>query len=302
MGKKEKRKTVSGPECKKVIHEILKEVKGPRHAFMKGVHAMCDDIWGEMPPETDEEVETRLVAWVEKEFTWERFIAALGYATANKGVGVCGWNEYLLKKADTATKEKYLDALKNAASIREWPTQWKEWTATFAMKPKEDPRELLRRRDLWSLCSGLKVVGRILGAMYDEKAEEVIPMPQGGFTKCSGTARTHLPLPLQRKQCQIDGRPCLRGYVDMGGYFMSIVRKVQKEVERRMGIQPELTLVMMSLHEGSKGRAKTGFGKTDFFEIAAGLGQGDVAAAIRSKYTTALIQQAVNLLCGEFDF
>ena len=81
--------------------------------------------------------------------------------------------------------------------------------------------------------------------------------------------------------------------MDLGGYFMSVVRRVQGMVEREEGVEPSLTETMMALQEGTVGRGKTGFGKTGYWKIEDGLGQGCAAAAIRNKYTTSLIQATV---------
>ena len=59
---------------------------------------------------------------------------------------------------------------------------------------------------------------------------------------------------------------------------------------------------MMALQEGSVGRGKTAFGKTGYWNIEDGLGQGCAAAAIRSKCTTSLIQRAVGRLCEGFEY
>ena len=92
-------------------------------------------------------------------------------AKAEKGTGVDGWNDYLLKKASRGVKVKYYEVLKEMMVTKEFPEEWKEWTATFAMKPGEDPRELGRRRNLWCTCAGQKLVARMLGALYEEQAE-----------------------------------------------------------------------------------------------------------------------------------
>ena len=82
-----------------------------------------------------------------------------------------------------------------------------------------DPRELGRRRDLWSTCAGQKVVARMLAGAYDERAEETIPNNQGGFTRRWSAGGAHWALPMQRAQCRMNGKPLLRGYVDLGGYY-----------------------------------------------------------------------------------
>jgi hypothetical protein len=55
----------------------------------------------------------------------------------------------------------------------------------------------------------------------------------------------------------MNGKPLLRGYVDLGGYFMSVVRRVQQMVEWHEGVEPALTEVMLALQEDSVGTGKT---------------------------------------------
>ena len=73
-------------------------------------------------------------------------------------------------------------------------------------------------------------------------------------------------------------------------------------VEWHEGVEPELTEVMLALQEDSVGTGKTAFGKTGQWAIKDGLGQGCAAAAIRSKYMTALIQRAVGRLSIGYEF
>ena len=66
-----------------------------------------------------------------------------------KGVGVDGFNAYLIKKAPTAVQRGYWEDLKEAIRTRTFPEEWRERVAMLAMKPGEDPVDLERRRDLW---------------------------------------------------------------------------------------------------------------------------------------------------------
>ena len=108
--------------------------------------------------EEEEEEESARDKWIEERVTMERFEVSLSKAKAEKGTGVDGWNDYLLKKASRGVKVKYYEVLKDVMVTKKFPEEWKEWTATFAMKPGEDPRELGRRRDLWCTCAGQKLV------------------------------------------------------------------------------------------------------------------------------------------------
>ena len=151
---------------------------------------------------TEEEVKE----WTVRKITFKRFQVSLARSKAMKGCGHDGWNDYLLRRAPEGLKRMYYDVVKEMIQQKEFPDGWKEWTATFAMKPREDPRELGRRRDLWSTCAGQKVVARMLAGAYDERAEETIPNNQGGFTKRWSAGGAHWALPMQRAQCRMEWR------------------------------------------------------------------------------------------------
>ena len=80
--------------------------------------------------------------------------------------------------------------------------------------------------------------------------------------------------------------------MDLGRYFMSVVRRIQQMAEWHEEVEPALTEVMLSLQEDSVGTGKTAFGKTGQWVIKDGLGQGCAAAAIRIKYQSYLIYNA----------
>jgi hypothetical protein len=93
---------------------------------------------------------------------------------------------------------------------------------------------------------------------------------------------------------------------------MSVVHKVQWEVERWSGTPVEVTEVLRALREGAEGmeagegakavpeltgRYETAYGLTAAVRIAKGLGQGDIGSPVRSKILIAIIAKTVSRLC-----
>ena len=110
----------------------------------------------------------------------------------------------------------------------------------LAMKPGEDPRELGRRRDLWLMPHGQKLVMRLLQTEYDRAADESVPGGQAGFTRHRGAPEQMLMMRAHKEHCHALQQPCIRGYADWSTYFMSILREVSFEVERRSGVMPQV--------------------------------------------------------------
>ena len=81
--------------------------------------------------------------------SWDRYTQGLARTKEIKGVGVDGFNAYLLKKSPVEVQEGYWRDLKEVIRARDFPEEWKERVAMMAMKPGEDPVDLGRRRDLW---------------------------------------------------------------------------------------------------------------------------------------------------------
>ena len=167
---------ISGPGCRVEIESIMRGRNARKHAYERAVRVMMTG--GIVEEEEEGEVDEGGVKdeWIEKRVTMERFEVSLSKAKAEEGTGVDGWSDYLLKGASKGVNMKYYEVIKEMMVTREFPEEWKEWTATFAMKPGEDPREPGRRKDLWCTCAGQKLVARILGALYEEQAELRIPM------------------------------------------------------------------------------------------------------------------------------
>ena len=82
--------------------------------------------------------------WVDEVCTWTRFERGLQKTTTQKGVGVDGFNAYLLRKAPEDMRCAYWEALKECIREKKWPEEWGERMAMLEMKPGEDPIDLSR--------------------------------------------------------------------------------------------------------------------------------------------------------------
>ena len=151
------------------------------------------------------------------------------------------------------------------------PEQWREWVSVLAMKKGEDPRDLSRRRDLWLAPHGLKVVTRCLSKEYDDAAHRAAPASNTGF-RAQGTAPGQtLTLKLHRAMCHHRQQGYYVGMCDMGCYFMSVCRDVQRHAEEWAGVRPEVTDVMTTLQQGLRGRCDTAHGMCPLFDIIRGI-------------------------------
>ena len=85
--------------------------------------------------------------------TRENFERAVARCEMGKGVGVDGFNGYLLRQAPEAVRAEYWSLICTMIDTAQYPPEYKQWVAMLAMKgADEDPRELGRRRDLWVVC------------------------------------------------------------------------------------------------------------------------------------------------------
>eukprot|EP00965_Chrysotila_dentata_P069301 2290294-Pleurochrysis_carterae.AAC.2 len=103
------------------------------------------------------------------------------------------------------------------------------------MKPGEDPFELGRRRDIWLQCHSMKYLCRMLEAEYNEVADRRVPNTQVGWTEDRMATEHSLTVRIVEERCEWHGKPCIKGYVDMGNFFMSVNHAVQWEVEEAIG-------------------------------------------------------------------
>ena len=89
----------------------------------------------------------------------------------------------------------------------------------LAMKPGEDVYDLSRRRDLWLMPHGQKLVMRLLQTEYDRAAQGTVPGGQAGFTFGRGAPEQVLMMRIHKEQCMAMRTPCLRGYIDWATMF-----------------------------------------------------------------------------------
>jgi hypothetical protein len=186
---------------------------------------------------------------------------------------------------------------------RRFPSHWKDVLALLVMKPGEDPRELNRRRDIWLEPHGQKILQRMLTTgEYDEVAARHVPGSQAGFTELRGAAEQSWILRAHKEQCAEEHAPCYRAYLDYSTLFMSIVRDAMAEVEKRLGVRPGVTDVMIEMHRELKGRFETAWGMTDPVPIEEGSMQGAITSPVQAKRMLSVVQRVVTRTCEGFRF
>eukprot|EP00965_Chrysotila_dentata_P085866 2833509-Pleurochrysis_carterae.AAC.1 len=143
----------------------------------------------------------------------------------------------------------------------------------------------------------------MLEAEYNEVADKYVPNTQAGWTEDRMATEHSLTVRIVEERCELHRKPCIKGYVDMGSFFMSVNHAVQWEVEKAMGVSQTVVSIMKALREGIgeekgglTGRYETAYGVTEPVEIGKGLGQGDLLSPVRSKLILAVVQKAMQHL------
>ena len=232
-------------------------------------------------------------AWLDQVLGWERFEWALGRVKPTTGVGVDGFPAYALRRMPIHIRQAYHADICAMLRSKRVPEQWREWVSILAMKKGEDPRDLSRRRDLWLAPHSLKVVTRCLSKEYDEAVHRAAPASNTGF-RTHGTAPGQtLTLKMHRAMCHRRKQRYLVGMCDMGCYFMSVCREVQRHAEEWAGVRPEVTDVMAALQTGIRGRCDTAHGMCPLFNIMRGIMQGCICSPARSLLQLRFMQELV---------
>ena len=245
--------------------------------------------------------------------TWEACKAAIrkGFKRG-KGMGTDGFDGYLVRLLPQPMQKRYWTILREIVRRKAYPKEWNEWIAILAMKPGEDPKTLERRRDLWLQCHSMKCVMRMILPAYERAVEAMVGTTNAGWTRGRMAPEQTLAARLLGEMRMRERTVSCRGYCDLGCFFMSVVHKVQWEVERWSGTPVEVTEVLRVLREGAEGmergegakavpeltgRYETAYGLTAAVRIAKGLGQGDIGSPVRSKILIAIIAKTVSRLC-----
>eukprot|EP00965_Chrysotila_dentata_P198793 6179025-Pleurochrysis_carterae.AAC.1 len=254
--------------------------------------------------ERGEETEKNRTEEINRICSRENDKKALGKFQQHKaGLGTDGFDGYLIKNATEEVQDIFHKVMKDILLEEDYPTEWNEWIAVLMRKIGEDPFELGRRRDIWLQCHSMKYVWRMMEAEYNRVANEQVPITQAGWTVDRTGAELSLTVRIIEERCEWHRRPCIKGYVDMGCFFMSVNHKVQWEIEEAMGVPDTIVSIMKALREGTgenrgglTGRYETAYGTTDPVEIQKGLGLGDLLSPVRSKLILAVIQKVMHRL------
>ena len=83
---------------------------------------------------------------------------------------------------------------------------------------------------------------------------------------------------------------------------MSCIRELSFEVEKRCGVKPEVIDVVRVLYGETSGRYETEWGMTQPVPVQVGVGQGCVAAPVRSKLVLGVMQRALTRLSYGYRF
>ena len=174
------------PKCGKVFskgEEVRKEVR--REAAVINGTTMTDittlkSMMGWAKKATKQ---TRTTVWKDL-CTWEACEQAIAKGfKRGKGLGVDGFDGYLIRLLPRRMQRRYWTILRGIARTEQYPTEWNEWIAVLANKPGEDPKTLERRRDLWLQCHSMKCMFRMILPVYEGVAEACVGTWQAGWTK-----------------------------------------------------------------------------------------------------------------------
>eukprot|EP00965_Chrysotila_dentata_P061472 2035901-Pleurochrysis_carterae.AAC.1 len=296
---------IRGPEIREEVHKIATKINKANTIDVTTVREVLQ--W--LGIRREEPIEKDRTEKVDRICTKEKGRSALRRFQQHKGLGIDGFDGYLVRNAPEQLQDLYHEVIRNILIQEDYPTEWNEWIAVLMMKPGEDPSELGRRRDIWLQCHSMKYVCRMLETEYNEVADKHVPNTQAGWTEDRMATEHSLTVRIVEERCELYRKPCIKGYVDMGSFFMSVNHAVQWEVEEAMGVSETVISIMKALREGKggekgglTGRYETAYGITEPVEIGKGLGQGDLLSPVRSKLILTIIQKTMQRLVPGIEF
>ena len=204
----------------------------------------------------------------------EIFADALDTCRTKQSAGSDGWQCILLRWAPRWLQEAYRQSLVQIVRERQYPPEWREWFVTMIPKAKRDPSLFKNLRDIWLVPHGWKIVTACFSAEYKRVNAETQPHAAHGFRQLRNAAQASLVVKLQTEEAAILCQPLVRMYFDLEGFFMGVVRAVLLELEKRIGVFPEVTEAMQALQGEAQGRIITAHGATRGFCVPDGTGQG----------------------------
>ena len=238
-----------------------------------------------------------------------------------QGVGLGGFKGVWIAKASAASRQRYVTALRGAAAdvlaaahelerartpserrsatvaVREAaPRGWTRWLVILLTKPGKPLDVVSKRRDIYLQPHSLKLLMNGFKPAYGEVQRAAQPAANTGFRPGGSAPQAAIILGLMREEAVSERKAWYRGYCDKGGFFQSVVRRVQKAAEARCGVPPDVTSVVMALHETLVVSYDSGTGLTPGTESQVGNGQGDTDGPTRSMEPLAIETRAVEWL------
>ena len=227
--------------------------------------------------------------WVAKasEATRRRYKAALRGVAAEVRVAA-----YEMERARTPEERRLaMEAVRAAA-----PRGWTRWLVILLTKPGK-PRDVLsKRRDIYLQPHSLKLFMNGCTPAYDAAQRAAQPAANTGFRPGGSATQTALVLGLMMEEAVAYRKSWYRGYCDKGGFFQSVVRRLQRAAEARCGVPTDVTEVVLALHESLVVAYDSGEGLTPGTESGVGNGQGDSKGPSRSMEALAIETRAVEWL------
>ena len=242
-----------------------------------------------------------------------------------QGVGEGGYSGIWLKNSSDSTRDAYKQAIRGVAKdllmashelvgavseedrrkaqrrVREAaPRGWTRWIVILLPKPGKPLDQLDKRRDICLQPHGLKLLMNGVKPAYEETGEAVQPASNAGFRKYGSPTQTALQLGLMRETAMAQERAWYCGFCDKKGFFMSVVRRIQKVAEAKSNVRTQITDIIMALHESLIVAYDSGEGVTLGTEGKKGNGQGDTLGPIRSMEPLAFEIRAVEWLTKGF--
>jgi len=137
----------------------------------------------------------------------------------------------------------------------------------------------------------------MLNAEYIGATGWSVPGSQAGWEPGRSCTEQMLALRLMTEHAALESRDLCVGFQDLSTCFMSILKSIQSEVERQLGVDRAVSQVVEALHYAVQGRFETEHGLSETFTVDKGTGQGCHNGPARAKLTIAPAQRAVSQHC-----
>ena len=204
---------VRGGEMREAVFEKGTEINRRRRVDMPAVKELLGWL-GDFPEEG-----RRVTSIADEVCTWPAFERALRGMKMGKGLGIDGFDVYLVRMLPLHLQHKYHEILQSIMREEDYPADWNRWIAMLAMKPGEDPKDMGRRRDLWLQAQSEKLVMRMILPKYDEAAWSTVPGSQAGFTRERNAPEQTLVARLAVEDSMMERKMHARAFVDLGTLF-----------------------------------------------------------------------------------